>query len=97
MYRKCWKLIKLASIFKTSNGIFHQKKIFYVTRLSMIGSIFLVLGIIMVFLLSINSLGSLVKVNQFFSSIDLFESSELISPPKFHNETVMGNYFNKDS
>ena len=41
--KKCWQIIKLASIYKTPNGIFHKNKVYYVTKLSLIGSVTLMI------------------------------------------------------
>ena len=46
MRKKCWEIFKLTSIYKTPNGIFHKNKVFYVTRLSLVGSIGLMIFII---------------------------------------------------
>jgi hypothetical protein len=44
--KKCWQLFKLFSIYKTPNGIFHKNKVFYVTKLSLIASMTLMIFVI---------------------------------------------------
>ena len=44
--KKCWQLFKLFSIYKTPNGIFHKNKVFYVTKLSLIASMTLMMFIL---------------------------------------------------
>ena len=67
--KKCAGLMKLMSIYKTSNGIYHKNSIFYSSKLSIFGSMIFILLVAMVIISKVKSLGTLSGIDTYSMSL----------------------------